>query len=248
MRRRTGHFWSMRETENSVCADRCGTGIRSGYMKKLNIDNPFFEAMGRLGDIIIVNLLFILCALPVVTMEAAFAAMYRTFHEMEEGTEGSIGKTFFKYFGSGLRRCTPVWMFMLLSGGLLVFDVIFLGYAGMAGIWKVVGAGTGCLILLWEMVSAWLPVVLSEGEKSGFDSLKAAALRAVLHLPATLMMAALNNILLICLILDVYYVMAAAPLYAIFGFGLTAFLNTKIVRSRTGSVTENHRNRTGSGI
>ena len=207
-------------------------------MKKLNIDNPFFEAMGRFGDIIIVNLLFILCALPAVTMGAALAAMYRTFHEMAEGTEGSVGKTFLKYFGSGFRRCTPVWMFMLLSGGLLVFDVIFLGYTGMTGIWRAVGAGTGCLILLWEMVSAWLPVVLSEGEKSGSESLKAAALRAVLHLPATLMMAALNNILLICLILDIYYVMAAAPLYAVFGFGLTAFLNTKIVRSRIGSVTD----------
>lgn len=199
-------------------------------MKRLNIDNPFFEAMGRLGDIIIINLLFVLCSLPAVTMGAALAAMYRTFHEMEEGTEGSVGKTFFRYFGSGFGRCTPVWMFMLLTGGLLVFDVIFLGYAGINGVWKAVGAGTGCLILLWEMVSAWLPVVLSEGEKSGMDSLKEAALRAVLHLPATLVMALLNNLLLICLILDVYYVMAAAPLYVVFGFGLTAFLNTKIVR------------------
>lgn len=199
-------------------------------MKRLNIDNPFFEAMGRLGDIIIINLLFVLCSLPAVTMGAALAAMYRTFHEMEEGTEGSVGKTFFRHFAGGIGRCTPVWMFMLLTGGLLVFDVIFLGYAGMNGVWKAVGAGTGCLILLWEMVSAWLPVVLSEGEKSGMDSLKEAALRAVLHLPATLVMALLNNLLLICLILDVYYVMAAAPLYVVFGFGLTAFLNTKIVR------------------
>ncbi|MFG6332834.1 MAG: YesL family protein [Lachnospiraceae bacterium] len=204
-------------------------------MKRLNIDNPFFEAMGRLGDIIIINLLFVLCSLPAVTMGAALAAMYRTFHEMEEGTEGSVGKTFFRYFGSGFGRCTPVWMFMLLTGGLLVFDVIFLGYAGINGVWKAVGAGTGCLILLWVMVSAWLPVVLSEGEKSGMDSLKEAALRAVLHLPATLVMALLNNLLLICLILDVYYVMAAAPLYVVFGFGLTAFLNTKIVRRRTGT-------------
>ncbi len=207
-------------------------------MKKLNIDNPFFEAMGRFGDIIIVNLLFILCSLPVVTMGAALAAMYRIFQEMEEGTEGSVPKNFLKFFSDGLKRCTSVWIFMLLSGALLVFDVLFLGYAGMRGVWKAVGAGTGCLILLWEMVSAWLPIVLAEGEKRGMDSLKEAALLAVLHLPATLVMAVLNNILLICLILDVYYVMAAAPLYVVFGFGLTAFLNTKIVRKRTGKAAD----------
>ena len=62
------------------------------------------------------------------------------------------------------------------------------------------------------------------------ESLKEAARRAVLHLPATLVMAALNNVLLICLILDVYYVMAVLPLYVVFGFGGTAFLNTKVIR------------------
>lgn len=201
-------------------------------MPKLNIDNPFFEAMGRFGDIIIVNLLFVLCSLPVITLGAALTAMYGTFRKMEEGTEGSVSKTFLRIFTGNIRRCTPVWLWLLLSGALLVFDVIFLGYAGMTGIWKIVGAGTGCLILLWEMVFAWFPVVLSEGEKSGKESLKEAALRAVLHLPATLMMAILNNILLICLILDVYYVMAAAPLYLVFGFALTGFVNMKIVNSR----------------
>ena len=89
-----------------------------------------------------------------------------------------------------------------------------------------------------EMVSAWLPIVLAEGEKKGMDSLKEAVLLAVLYLPATLVMAVLNNILLICLILDVYYVMAAAPLYVSFGFGLTAFLSTKIVRKRTGKAAD----------
>ena len=199
-------------------------------MKKLNIDNPFFEAMGRFGDVMIVNLLLILCSLPVVTIGAALSAMYGTFREMEEGTEGNVPRTFLRYFRRGMPVCTPVWLFLLLSGALLVFDAIFLGYVGMSGTWKAVGAGTGCLILLWELVFAWLPAVLSEGEKRGMQSVKEAARRAILHLPATLVMMALNNVLLICLILDVYYVMAALPCYLVFGFGLTGFLNTKVMR------------------
>ena len=35
---------------------------------------------------------------------------------------------------------------------------------------------------------------------------------------------------LICRILAVYYVMAVLPLYVVFGFGGTAFLNTKVIR------------------
>lgn len=209
-------------------------------MKKLSIDNPFFEAMGRFGDIIMINLLFLLCSVPVVTSGAAFAAMYGTFQEMESGTEGSIRKTFFRYLKGGIRHCTPVWLFMLLSGILLGFDVIFLGYTGMAGVWKAVGAGTGCLVLIWELVFAWLPRVLAEGDRNGKDSLKEAARRAVLHLPVTLVMALLNNLLLICLILDVYYVMAAVPLYFVFGFALTGFVNTKLMRSCTERAAQGH--------
>lgn len=201
-------------------------------MPKINIDNPFFEAMGRFGDIMIINFLFVLCSLPVITLGAALTAVYGTFRKMEEGTEGSIPKTFLRIFSGNIRKCTPAWILMLFSGMLLVFDVIFLGYVGMRGIWKIVGAGTGCLILLWEMIFVWFPVVLSEEEISGKESLKEAALRAVLHLPVTLMMAILNNILLICLILDVYYVMAAVPLYLVFGFALTGFINVKIMKCR----------------
>lgn len=209
-------------------------------MKKISIDNPFFEVMGKFGDMIQINLLFLACCIPVVTAGAALAAMYGTFAEMEEGTEGSVSKTFFRYFRSGLGHCTPVWLLMLLTGALLAFDVIFLGYTGMTGIWKGVGAGTGCLILLWELVFAWLPAVLAEGKRSSMESLKESAGRAVLHLPATLVMAALNNLLLVCLALDLYYVMAAAPLYLVFGFALTGFVNTKLIRSCMGSGSRGH--------
>lgn len=30
-------------------------------MKKLNIENPFFEFMGSIGDVMLVNILFLVC-------------------------------------------------------------------------------------------------------------------------------------------------------------------------------------------
>lgn len=51
-------------------------------MKKLSIDNPFFEFMGKVGDVMIVNILFLICSVPIITMGASVFAMYETFRQM----------------------------------------------------------------------------------------------------------------------------------------------------------------------
>lgn len=194
-------------------------------MKNLNIENPFFEAMGRLGDIILVNFLFLLCSLPVVTMGASISAMYGVFLRMAEGIEGRIGVTFFRYFRKGLKKNLAVWGIMLISGALLVFDLFFLGYVGMEGIWKVVGIVTGCLILIWELLFAWVFAFLADWEGSVKDGVAGAMRMSILHLPATLIMVVLNNLLLICLWMGVFYLAAAIPIYLVAGFGLTGYAN-----------------------
>ena len=205
-------------------------------MNKMKIDNPFFEAMGRLGDIIIVNLLFLVCSLPVITAGASMTAMYEVFQKMEEGTEGAVAGTFLRCFRKKCRPCIPVWLCMLGSGAVLVFNMLFLGHVGMNGIWRLVGIGTGCLIFLWELVGAWIFPVMAAEDMACAECLKKAARRAVLHFPLTLIMVVFNNILIICLAVDIFYVMAAAPMYLVFGVGLTAYVNTKVIKKYTGGL------------
>lgn len=47
-------------------------------MNIFNSDGWFSRFFGTLGDIIIVNILFILCSIPIVTMGASMSAMYFT--------------------------------------------------------------------------------------------------------------------------------------------------------------------------
>ena len=46
-------------------------------MKKFGIDNPFFAFMGRVGDILILNILFVITSIPIVTIGMSLSAMYR---------------------------------------------------------------------------------------------------------------------------------------------------------------------------
>ena len=46
-------------------------------MKKFGIDNPFFTFMSRVGDILILNILFVATSIPLVTIGMSLSAMYR---------------------------------------------------------------------------------------------------------------------------------------------------------------------------
>ena len=40
-------------------------------MKKTNIDSPFYRTMGKIGDLLFANLLWLVCCLPIVTAGAS---------------------------------------------------------------------------------------------------------------------------------------------------------------------------------
>lgn len=42
-----------------------------------NIDNPFTRTLSDIGDLIILNVLFIVCCVPVITVGASIAASYK---------------------------------------------------------------------------------------------------------------------------------------------------------------------------
>ncbi len=64
-------------------------------MPKLNLDNPVFRAMGRLGDLLILNLTWALCCLPVVTAGASTTALFYVARRLAAGEDCMIWLGFF---------------------------------------------------------------------------------------------------------------------------------------------------------
>ena len=72
-----------------------------------NLDNPFVQFLARVGDLIIVNVLFLLCCLPVVTAGASVAAMHKVTQAMALDEDNGIVKTFSGASGRILSRPRP---------------------------------------------------------------------------------------------------------------------------------------------
>ena len=201
-------------------------------MKKFSVDNPFFDFMGKLGDVVLLNVLFLVSSLPVVTMGASYAALYQSFDDMAEGKFISAFRNFSSAWKRYLKTSVKAWAAVLLTGVLLVFDLTFVGGMprGTKGRWEVIGIGIGCLLMLWEMVFAYIFPVILKGETRIKEMRKRSLVLAVRNFQYTLLMIFINSVPAVCFVLGGDLLAAVVPLYLLFGFGLTAFVNTCFLR------------------
>ena len=71
-----------------------------------------------IGDLIILNLLVLLCSIPVVTFGAAFASMYQVVIKIVRKEEGHVATMYLRAFRQNLKNGTLIW---LAGGGLSLF-------------------------------------------------------------------------------------------------------------------------------
>ena len=90
-----------------------------------NYDNPFWRFIGKLCDVMILNVLWVLCSIPVVTMGASTTAVYYVTLKLVRDEEGPTIRSFFKSFKENFRQATIIWLIMLAAGCLLGFDLYF---------------------------------------------------------------------------------------------------------------------------
>lgn len=77
-------------------------------MKLFNIDSPIMRALIHLTDLVILNILWIICSLPIITIGASTTALYGFF--LNADTESSVVKRFMKLFRSNLKKSTLLWL------------------------------------------------------------------------------------------------------------------------------------------
>lgn len=77
----------------------------------LSYDSPLMTMMRGVGNTMLINLLFLLSCLPVVTIGAAWTALFSACRVLIE--DGPCIRTYFKSFVSSFKRATLAWLILL---------------------------------------------------------------------------------------------------------------------------------------
>ncbi len=90
-------------------------------------DSAFHNILSAIFDMVLVNLCFILCSIPIVTVGASVSALYRTMYRMQLG-EGTVLRDFFTFFKKSLRLGIPCWIIWLICFAVAAADFFIIGF------------------------------------------------------------------------------------------------------------------------
>lgn len=183
-----------------------------------NMDGPIMKAMRDLMSLVILNVLTLLCSVPIVTAGASLAAMHYVLYQIVDGTEGHIAAAFWKQFRLNLRNATPIWLVLVLSAVFLYLEYFM--FSGREGASRVVVITVFLAVFLLLLLSVWLFPLTAKFVYSTSGCFRNALILSVSKLPRTILMAVIMVVIPFILTQDMRFL----PLAFVIGISLPGYL------------------------
>ena len=181
-----------------------------------DMNNPFMRALGIAFDLIALNVLTLVCCIPIVTGGAAITAMNDIVIHTVRGEETYLIKPFFRSFKANFKKGTILWLMILVAAALLYFDY----YAAVAYI-PILRYGIAAIAVIVLAVVLYAFALLARYENTLKGTLKNAAILMVTNFPRTLGMVVIS---LGLWILAIHFYNIGAPLLLLFGLSLPCYI------------------------
>ncbi len=152
-------------------------------MQIFSPDSEVMEFLSKVTDYIILNLLTLLCSIPIITIGAAHTAKFYTSMKIVRGEEPSVVKSYFKSFRENFAQVTGAWLIIFIVGLVLAFDWYNVLYGRAAAMPILLKAGLGVLsFVVWSVAYCMFP--FEARYKVTFKELfKASMVMALLNFP-----------------------------------------------------------------
>ncbi len=156
-------------------------------MRIFDLDGPLMSILNKIADMMILNILAIICCLPIFTAGAAFTALHYVCLKIVRNEEGYIAKSFFKAFKENFKQATIIWLVALVAILLLVADFwLIKEFELELGYWfKVVLTAVFVLVIF---TTTFVFAALARFSNTTLQTIKNAFAMSVLQFPKTILM------------------------------------------------------------
>ena len=195
-------------------------------VKLFSPDSKFMRFMSVLGDLMLLNFIFLLCSVPVVTIGASITALYTVvFRMVREKDSRSVVVQFFRSFRQNFRRATLLWLLLLPAGGVLALDLWL--FSVVTGVMRWLSILFLLLMVLVLFTAGYAFPLLSQFENGVKGTLKNALFLSLAYLPRTLSVTALNLLPFVLLYCNLYLFLYVGFLWIFLYFSAAAYLNAR---------------------
>jgi len=189
-----------------------------------NPDSPLMRFLSRVADMMLLNILWLLCCVPIVTAGAATTAMYHVTLKLAAGEEEGILKTFWRGLKTNFAPATKVFLLLLLPLLFVIGDGVLL-LLGVFGDGVLNNVLLALPIVVFSMVWTYVFPLVAKFENPAGVTVKNALLLCVANLPKTILMTALNLFPIVWMILEPVLFARCAVIFLMGGFAWIAYGN-----------------------
>ena len=198
-------------------------------MRLFRIDGPVYRFLETITNLLLLNLLFLVCSIPIVTIGPSLTATYYVTLKMIRNEETNIFKNFFQSFRTNFKQGMILGIGVLLLLAILLIDIRALTYLTTIpeDFAKVLVFVVGFLLLIVTAIAVYLFAVLAQFDNKSKELIKWSAIIALRHLPVTLLFLLIVAIpILIMYLRPAVFLQIVFPIMLLAGFAGIAYIQS----------------------
>ena len=185
---------------------------------KIRFDSPFWERMGKLYSLIMLNLLWIVFSIPIITVGPSTVALHRTMVHVINGNEVQLFAEFYQSFKQNFKRNMLAGLMVVGFGMLLLSSQNFYFEVGNQTS-QMIYYFYLFVVLLFALFLVYVFPVLGTYEGSIIELFRTSLFLAIKHLPMSILMVVIDFLI-------IYACQMMIPLVLV-GVSLIAFINIR---------------------
>ena len=188
-------------------------------------DSRIYRFFQTVGELFILNLLYLLTCLPVITAGISTAALCQTIFSMQKGN-GGLFRLFFSVWRDEWKQATAIWLILLvlLLPTAAAVRFLLLPSPSLPGI-----VITALLALVWLGIFAWVFPLMARFRNRTAVHLRNALLLTFAHLFKTLMMAVSLLVPVVMLVVFPYWFLRLGFIWFTVGLALICYSNCRLI-------------------
>ena len=193
----------------------------------LRIDSKVFEGVTKFGNLVILNIIFLICCIPVVTIGASVTALYTVTLKMTENKETYVIRSFFRAWKENWKQSTAIWVGMLGVFLILIADMNLCAHLEGPLI-PALAILVRIFLLVWAMISTYVYPLLAKFQNTIGGTMKNAFVMSGVHLFTSIVTVGLNCLPLIFIFFSYDNLVTIIGIYTWIGLAAIAYLNSSL--------------------
>lgn len=150
-------------------------------MRVLRFDSPIMLFIGKVTDFVVLNFLWLICCIPIVTIGAATCAKYTVGMKIVREEDSAVIKPFFEAFKENFKQTTIIWLILLAVTAICTVDWLWIAQKGFDNVsnYFLIGISVLSALVVFTIISVF--GLLARFEMASKEAVKAAVMFSFLH-------------------------------------------------------------------